>query len=267
MAGSNSCQAQPTGLATKLSGQLNTTVSANPDKTQQLLTNCIAMYKYLLITTVISAALGLNSCRADSGKPGSTTLAPADDIQVEQAIAETYEQASPDEVAALLKSAAGLQEVLTDACTLMEATELEALLQLTPGDVQAYQLFHQPNKSTCVWSWNNGNEAISLRVEFNEYGQQVSNRYSSYFGKLIEEGEWAEPIDSPAGVYKYQAVEGPGDQCIWSPVLRSLKCRLGESFVLFIYINHLGEERPSAEKDLRLLRQLLGKATKRLSVS
>lgn len=224
------------------------------------------MYKYLFITTAVTAALALGSCRTDSNPSDNGTGQSADDINVEQAIAETYEQASPDEVAALLKSAAGLKEVLTDACTLIEPTELEEILQLAAGEVQEYQLFHQPNKSTCVWSWNNGDETVSLRVEFNEYGQQVNNRYSSYFGKLIAEGEWAEPIDSTAGVYKYRAVDGPGDQCVWSPVLRSLKCRLGESFVLFIYINHLGEERPSAEKDLQLLRQLLGKATKRLSV-
>jgi len=243
-----------------------TTVLTDPDRTQQLLTNCIDMYKYFFITTAIAAALGLSSCRADNDKPDQEAAQSADDIKVEQAIAETYEQASPDEVAALLKSAAGLKEVLTDACTLIEPAEIEAILQLAAGEAQEYQLFHQPNKSTCIWSWNNGDETVSLRVEFNEYGQQVSNRYSSYFSKLIAEGEWAEPIDSTAGVYKYQEVEGPGDQCIWSPVLRSLKCRLGESFVLFIYINHLGEERPSAEKDLQLLRQLLGKATKRLSV-
>ena len=224
------------------------------------------MYSYFFIITAISAALSLNSCRTDSDKSGERISQSADDITVEQAIAETFEQASPDEVAALLKSAAGLKEVLTDACTLIEPAELEEILQLQSGEVQEYQLFHQPNKSTCVWSWNNGDETISLRVEFNEYGQQVTNRYSSYFGKLIAEGEWAEPIDSTAGVYKYQAVEGPGDQCVWSPVLRSIKCRLGESFVLFIYINHLGEERPSAEEDLQLLRQLLGKATKRLAV-
>lgn len=220
----------------------------------------IEMHRYFFMACVAIGLLGFTSCRQQATAKQET---PATDVPDE--ISESFNQASPEEVAALLKKSANLKQVDIQACSLLDATMVAGILGVDSSGITEDPAYHQPNKSTCIWTWNEGNETLAVRIEFNDYMERLPNRYANYFKQLIEEGEWAEPMGLPEGAYKYEAVKGPGDESLWSAPLRSLKCRLGNSYCLFASISHQGEEYPVAAQDLTALRKLAGEVTRKLA--
>jgi|GEM_PF-5188603 hypothetical protein len=222
------------------------------------------MQKYVFTACVALTWLLLSGCRQSASSQHAAAQG-ANEADVQAAISETFNQASPDEVAALLKKSAGLKEVNTEACTLLSIEDVAGIVGVDASSILQEQVYHQPNKSTCVWTWNNGDEALALRVEFNDFIDRLPNRYANYFEQLKDEGEWAEPLGMTAGAYKYEEIKGPGDQCLWASPLRSLKTRLGNAYCLFISVNHQGEQIPLPEADLSALRKLMGEATRKLA--